>query len=120
MREIGMRVDPELIFEGDHTMEGGIRALKHLAKLPSRPTAIMCSNDMTAIGVMREAYDFEPIKKRPTGEQANGRTGKQANGRTGKQANGRTRKRANGRTATIRTAVKRKVAKKAAKKPRKR
>jgi LacI family transcriptional regulator len=58
MCEIGMRVDPELMFEGDHTMEGGIRALNHLASLPSRPTAIMCSNDMTAIGVMRAAYDL--------------------------------------------------------------
>ncbi len=27
-----------------------------LAALPKRPTAVMCSNDMTAIGVMREAY----------------------------------------------------------------
>jgi LacI family transcriptional regulator len=24
-----------------------------------RPTALLCSNDMTAIGVMREAYDLE-------------------------------------------------------------
>ncbi len=57
VREIGMRVEPELVIEGDHTVEGGMKALAHLAGLASRPTAIMCSNDMTAIGVMREAYD---------------------------------------------------------------
>ena len=38
-------------------MEGGKRALRKLIALPDRPTAVLCSNDMTAIGVMREAYD---------------------------------------------------------------
>ena len=38
-------------------MEEGIKALAYLAGLKRRPTAIMCSNDMTAIGVMREAYE---------------------------------------------------------------
>jgi len=57
LREIGMRIDPELILLGDHTMEGGMRAYDELAKKDARPTAIMCSNDMTAIGVIREAYE---------------------------------------------------------------
>ena len=55
MEEIGLA--PELIVEGDHTMEGGMRLLTQLVRSETRPTAVMCSNDMTAIGVMREAYD---------------------------------------------------------------
>lgn len=58
MREIGHEPLPELMIEGDHTMEGGMRALEKLAGLQERPTAIMCSNDMTAIGVMRQAYQY--------------------------------------------------------------
>jgi LacI family transcriptional regulator len=58
MHEIGLSVDPQYLVEGDHTLEGGMKALVHLTKLRSRPTAVMCSNDMTAIGVMREAYDY--------------------------------------------------------------
>jgi LacI family transcriptional regulator len=57
LKEIGMPVDPGLIVEGDHTMEGGMRALAYLTQRMTRPTAVMCSNDMTAIGVMREAYE---------------------------------------------------------------
>ena len=57
MREIGLEPDVDLLYEGDHTMDGGIRALVHLSGLQRPPTAILCSNDMTAIGVMREAYE---------------------------------------------------------------
>ena len=55
MSEIGL--PSELIVIGDHTMEGGMRALVELISLPTPPTAVLCSNDMTAIGVMREAYE---------------------------------------------------------------
>lgn len=57
LREIGMRIEPDLILEGDHTMEGGMRAYDELTKSSTQPTAVMCSNDMTAIGVIREAYE---------------------------------------------------------------
>jgi LacI family transcriptional regulator len=55
MAEIGLPSD--LTATGDHTMEGGMRALVELLNLQDQPTAVLCSNDMTAIGVMREAYD---------------------------------------------------------------
>lgn len=57
MSEIGLSSD--LIIEGTHTLEGGMRALNELIAMRPRPTAILCSNDMTAIGVMREAYDLD-------------------------------------------------------------
>ncbi len=58
MREIGLQVRPEFIVEGDHRLEGGKLALQKLSKLREQPTALMCSNDMTAIGVMRQAFEL--------------------------------------------------------------
>jgi len=55
MLEIGL--SPDLIVVGNHSMEGGMKALLELNRWTSPPTAVLCSNDMTAIGVMREAYE---------------------------------------------------------------
>jgi len=57
MQEIGLETDPQLVVEGDHTVEGGIAAFSRLLDGPTRPTAVVCSNDMTAIGVMRKSHD---------------------------------------------------------------
>lgn len=57
MKEIGLPVNPRYLIEGNHTMEGGIAAFKKILALRTRPTAVMCSNDMTAIGVMRQSYE---------------------------------------------------------------
>ena len=42
------------LIEGNHTLEGGMQCMSRLLALKNRPTAILCSNDMTAIGAMRE------------------------------------------------------------------
>jgi LacI family transcriptional regulator len=57
MTEIGLEVDPDLILEGNHTIEGGIAAFGKLLRAASRPTAVLCSNDMTALGVMRKSFE---------------------------------------------------------------
>jgi LacI family transcriptional regulator len=56
MSEIGMAGEPELVVEGDHTLEGGEEAFAKLLNGRFHPTAILCSNDMTAIGVMHKCY----------------------------------------------------------------
>ena len=44
--------------EGDHTPTGGHRAMQSLlANEGARPTAIICSNDMTTLGVLQVAAD---------------------------------------------------------------
>jgi LacI family transcriptional regulator len=57
MQEMGRIVDPGLILEGDHTMEGGMAVCAQMLAKSIKPTAVVCSNDMTAIGVMRRSHE---------------------------------------------------------------
>jgi LacI family transcriptional regulator len=58
MKEIGLNTPSELLVQGNHTMEGGMRAMTDLAGSRNRPSAVICSNDLTAIGVIREAFEL--------------------------------------------------------------
>lgn len=56
LEECGIPLAPEWVIEGDHTLEGGIDAMDKLLGEQPWPTAVMCSNDMTAIGVLHKLY----------------------------------------------------------------
>lgn len=52
MRAHGIKADPKLVREGTHTAEGGQHAMAAILRSPKRPTAVVCSNDWTAIGAL--------------------------------------------------------------------
>jgi DNA-binding LacI/PurR family transcriptional regulator len=56
MQESRLSVHEDWIVECDHTLKGGVAGFEQVMNLKSRPTALICSNDMTAIGVLRAAY----------------------------------------------------------------
>lgn len=53
IRKIGLPTQNAPVFIGDHTFEGGTQAVSHFLDMNPRPTAIVCSNDMMAVGVLR-------------------------------------------------------------------
>lgn len=56
MTNAGLTAESRLVLEGDHSLDGGVRAFASLQAGGLLPTAILCSNDTTAIGVLRAAY----------------------------------------------------------------
>ena len=50
LRQRGL--EPHRILEGNHQVDGGIRAVQALLAQRPLPTAILCSNDITAIGAL--------------------------------------------------------------------
>lgn len=49
---IGLKLPNSYIIRGDHTVEGGTRCMKQMLAVADPPTAVLCSNDVTAIGAM--------------------------------------------------------------------
>jgi LacI family transcriptional regulator len=54
---VGVKTPEGLIVEGNHTIESGQIGFQEFQRMADPPSAIMCSNDMTAIGVMHAAFD---------------------------------------------------------------
>jgi LacI family transcriptional regulator len=59
LRSAGIKAEPAWVLEGEHTLESGRDAMVKILALPERPTAMMCSNDMTAIGVQHALFEAE-------------------------------------------------------------
>jgi DNA-binding LacI/PurR family transcriptional regulator len=49
----GIAFDKELVAECDHTWEGGALGMASLLNLPKPPTAVLCCNDVSAIGALK-------------------------------------------------------------------
>ncbi len=46
---------PELVAHGDGKPAGGEEAMRQILRLPERPTAVFCYNDMSALGALKAA-----------------------------------------------------------------
>ena len=53
LKDAGVLGEEELVREGDHTIDGGLEAMTSLLARAKYPTAVLASNDLTAIGAMR-------------------------------------------------------------------
>ncbi|HEY6446313.1 MAG TPA: LacI family DNA-binding transcriptional regulator [Acidobacteriaceae bacterium] len=56
MNEVALTSEPGWLLEGDHTLEGGISVMGQILASGNPPSAIMASNDMTAIGVLHALH----------------------------------------------------------------
>jgi LacI family transcriptional regulator len=56
MSDCGLSPDASRIVEGNHTLDGGVAAMAELLSLDPLPTAVVCSNDVSAIGVLHKLY----------------------------------------------------------------
>ncbi|GGH18495.1 LacI family DNA-binding transcriptional regulator [Paenibacillus segetis] len=57
IQELGLLYFPEYISFGDFTKESGYTAMTAFLQLKDRPTAVVCSSDMIALGVMEAAVE---------------------------------------------------------------
>ena len=53
LAKAGIGEGERLVEESDHTVEGGLLAMERLLRIAKPPTAVLASNDVTAIGALR-------------------------------------------------------------------
>lgn len=56
MKARNLPLEPEWLLEGDHKTTGGQFAAERLFSMVKPPTAVVCSNDLTAIGLLQTAH----------------------------------------------------------------
>lgn len=56
MKANGIAVDRTLLMTGNHRTDGGVQAMRQLLRLHKPPTAVVTSNDVTAIGALGAIY----------------------------------------------------------------
>jgi len=56
MEAARLPIEKAWVIESDHTLRGGVAGFERLQSFEKGPTAVICSNDITAIGVLRAAY----------------------------------------------------------------
>ena len=57
LQQRGIALDSSLVQEGNHRVDGGHDAMARILASGPPPTAILCSNDLTAIGAMGAIYE---------------------------------------------------------------
>lgn len=53
LKTAGLTFEPELVAEGNFTMQSGQQAVQHFLSMTERPTALFCMNDEMAIGAIQ-------------------------------------------------------------------
>ncbi len=53
MKLAGIALDKDLVAECDHTWDGGAEGMARLLNLPKPPTAVLCCNDVAAVGALK-------------------------------------------------------------------
>jgi LacI family transcriptional regulator len=56
LKRAGIEEEPGLIADGGHTVLGGLAAMTELLSLATPPTAVLASNDLSAIGGLRAVH----------------------------------------------------------------
>ena len=56
LKSCGLSFNDQWLFEGDHKISGGQYAAERLFSMAKPPTAVICSNDLTAVGLLHTAH----------------------------------------------------------------